>query len=236
MTFDSSKWAMLLAAAMCGFASAPIANAASGDIYNLGTLGGTFTGASQINDVGQVTGSSQITPGGSQHAFIYTGKPGAGGAMLDLGTLGGSYSIGYGINNTGQVTGYYRAVRWFGNRQTRLLLGAWRRAAEAASRRGGGTPAPERWARRRPDPRSSIRRGSGRGLRRWPGLRPHRWRRRDRGDARSHPRVISRGTVPFPLMRPLGVVALDVLTDQVVHVGGVDLSRYSALIAELQEE
>jgi probable HAF family extracellular repeat protein len=105
MTFDSSKWAMLLAV-VCGFASERIANAASGDIYNLGTLGGPYPSASQINDAGQVSGSAQIAPGGDSRAFRYSGIPGAGGTMVDLGALSGSYSVGYGINNSGQVTGY----------------------------------------------------------------------------------------------------------------------------------
>ena len=105
MTFDSSKRVMLLATALCGFTSAGIANAGSGDIYNLGTLGGAYQSASQINDAGQVTGSSQIAPGGDSHAFRYSGIAGAGGSMVDLGTLGGISSQAFDINNAGFIVG-----------------------------------------------------------------------------------------------------------------------------------
>jgi probable HAF family extracellular repeat protein len=75
-------------------------------IYNLGTLGGGFSGGYSVNDAGQVTGYSPPAPNTYQHAFRYDGTPGAGGVMRDLGTLGGTFSEGYGVNKSGQVAGY----------------------------------------------------------------------------------------------------------------------------------
>jgi probable HAF family extracellular repeat protein len=75
--------------------------AASYNIADLGTLGGTFSQAFSINASGQVTGWASTT-GGERHAFLYDGL------MHDLGTLGGysdEASAGYGINASGQVAG-----------------------------------------------------------------------------------------------------------------------------------
>lgn len=91
-------------------------------IYDLGTLGGTFSAGSSVNDAGQVTGSTYPANNLPLHAFRYDGTPGAGGVMRNLGTLGGTLSYGYSINNTGQVSGVsyitdgtaYRAFRYDG--------------------------------------------------------------------------------------------------------------------------
>jgi probable HAF family extracellular repeat protein len=81
--------------------------AADGDIYNLGTLGGTASYGYGINDAGQVAGDSDSdTSGGVFHAFRYSGTPSSGGVMADLGTLpGGTASSGLAINAAGQVAG-----------------------------------------------------------------------------------------------------------------------------------
>jgi probable HAF family extracellular repeat protein len=68
----------------------------------LGTLGGSFSQASAINEKGEVTGSSDNGPVSSfVHAFLYTN-----GQMIDLGTLGGTNSYGMALNDQGHVTGY----------------------------------------------------------------------------------------------------------------------------------
>jgi len=78
---------------------------------DLGTLGGSASSASALNDLGQIVGSADIhsaTPV-TNHAFLFTN-----GALADLGTLGdylgGSYpvskSAATALNNRAQVVGY----------------------------------------------------------------------------------------------------------------------------------
>jgi probable HAF family extracellular repeat protein len=69
-------------------------------ITDIGTLGGTTSFATAINELGWVTGGADLD-GGVQHAFLWRD-----GAMADLGTpLGGSSSWGTGINNLVDVVG-----------------------------------------------------------------------------------------------------------------------------------
>ena len=71
-------------------------------LQDLGTLGGSYSAASAINDAGQIVGYSSLVPGSNvRHAFLWT--PGHG--MQDLGTLGGSFSSASAINEAGQVVG-----------------------------------------------------------------------------------------------------------------------------------
>ena len=52
-------------------------------VQDLGTLGGSSSWASAINDSGQVIGSSYLAGDQNRHAFLYKD-----GKMTDLGTLG----------------------------------------------------------------------------------------------------------------------------------------------------
>ena len=69
---------------------------------DLGTLGGSSSDATGINDSGQVVGDSWLSTAANsgRDAFLYSG-----GSMTDLGTLGGD-SYATGINDSGQVVGH----------------------------------------------------------------------------------------------------------------------------------
>jgi len=70
----------------------------NGVMIDLGTLGGDFSLANGINDLGQVVGESN-TLSGETHAFLWDH-----GTMSDLGTPG-EISSAYGINNQGEIVG-----------------------------------------------------------------------------------------------------------------------------------
>ncbi len=76
---------------------------------DLGTLGGSFSGATGINSSGQVVGASR-TVSGQVHAFRTAANSAINPATDDLGTLGGSFSQAAGINRSGQVVGYSTAA------------------------------------------------------------------------------------------------------------------------------
>src|SRR5690242_17036672 len=82
-------------AALAGAASA----AAKYTVTDLGTLGGSFSRGSAIDDAGVVAGSS-AAPDGQPHGFVFSG-----GVLSDIGTLGGTYSFANAIDDGGQVTG-----------------------------------------------------------------------------------------------------------------------------------
>src|SRR4051812_38211155 len=87
--------------ALCALLVRPaMAAPPSFEVRDLGTLGGRFTEAADINELGDVTGYSE-TADGQIHAFIYSH-----GEMRDVGTLGGTGSLARAINDVGQVTGF----------------------------------------------------------------------------------------------------------------------------------
>lgn len=70
-----------------------------GSMTLLGTLGGSSSQATGVNNSGEVVGFASLA-NGYQHAFALDGS-----TMSDLGTLGGS-SYAYGVNASGEVVGY----------------------------------------------------------------------------------------------------------------------------------
>lgn len=71
-----------------------------GGCHDLGTLGGRYGYARDVNDDDEVTGAATLSGDTTSHAFLYSR-----GRMRDLGTLGGTTSAGYAINDKGDVTG-----------------------------------------------------------------------------------------------------------------------------------
>jgi probable HAF family extracellular repeat protein len=91
---------ILLLAALAGVcAQTAIAQAPSYQVRDLGTLGGRFANAADLNDAGQITGYSE-TIDGQIHAFLYDGNQ-----MLDLGEIAAGGSVGRALNDSGAVTG-----------------------------------------------------------------------------------------------------------------------------------
>jgi probable HAF family extracellular repeat protein len=88
---------------------------ASDGYSELGTLGGSYAGAYDINESGVITGHSWIAANnavGSTHAFKYED-----GTMTDLGTVTDplGYSRGHGINDAGEVAGRASAILFTGS-------------------------------------------------------------------------------------------------------------------------
>jgi probable HAF family extracellular repeat protein len=79
----------------------------SGTLHDLGTLGGTYSQGTGINDRGQLTGYSDLTGDEAWHAMLWqpTTPNSFSGAMHDIGTLGGTTSFGWDVNAGGYATG-----------------------------------------------------------------------------------------------------------------------------------
>jgi probable HAF family extracellular repeat protein len=89
------------------FCTFPLATGAfiwekSKGMRDLGTLGGTCTLATDLNDRGQIVGSSNLLGDQSSHAFLWEN-----GLMHDLGgSLGGSFTGAFAVNQSGQAVGF----------------------------------------------------------------------------------------------------------------------------------
>jgi probable HAF family extracellular repeat protein len=85
---------------------AAILDLATGQVRDLGTLGGEWASPRDFNDAGQVVGAS-AAPDGTEHAFLY--DPATG--MRDLGAPTGPFatgrSRGEAVNDAGLVAGTY---------------------------------------------------------------------------------------------------------------------------------
>jgi probable HAF family extracellular repeat protein len=81
-----------------GFSTSEAFVASNGSVTYLGTFGGNWSVAYDINNNGQVVGMATL-PGSVQRAFLYSN-----GSMINLGTLSGD-SQAHGINDSGQVVG-----------------------------------------------------------------------------------------------------------------------------------
>lgn len=87
---------------------------ASGGMVDLGTLGGDSSFATDVNASGQVSGTSNTTPGGDPHAFLWTRTDG----MIDLGPMSDNANglslndAGTVIGNTNGTDGQTRATTW----------------------------------------------------------------------------------------------------------------------------
>src|SRR5215208_6181057 len=92
---------LVVFALLMGFAVRPVSAARDSTytIIDLGTLGGTYSMVSDINDRGQVVGESTIAESFVSHAFLWEA-----GVAIDLGSLGGN-STAFDINRSGQVVG-----------------------------------------------------------------------------------------------------------------------------------
>jgi len=67
----------------------------------VGTFGGSWSNALDVNAGGQVVGWAHLPGNRSLHAFVWQQ-----GAMIDLGTLGGTSSGARAINDAGQIVGW----------------------------------------------------------------------------------------------------------------------------------
>lgn len=105
-----------LAFLLVGIAGA--AAAASTDpkyrVTDIGTLGGSGSIGINLNERGQVTGSSATAGDAAQHAFLWRNN---GTRMVDIGALGiaEGYGTGYYVNSSGQVAGEVRKFDDAGN-------------------------------------------------------------------------------------------------------------------------
>jgi probable HAF family extracellular repeat protein len=69
-------------------------------LVDIGTLGGTYSEGTGINDQNEIAGVSSVTGSSLNHLFLY-----AKGHMSDLGTVAGQSIVNALINNRGEIVG-----------------------------------------------------------------------------------------------------------------------------------
>ena len=69
-------------------------------LVDIGTLGGTYSEGTSINNLNQIVGVSSVTSTGPNHLFLY-----AQGQMHDLGAPSGESFLNAAINNHGEIIG-----------------------------------------------------------------------------------------------------------------------------------
>ncbi len=72
-----------------------------GHMHDLGTLGGTQSATTWLNDRGEVVGSSSLRGDQINPAYLWTGT-----RLLNLGTVGGTFGLAWYIDNNGDVVGW----------------------------------------------------------------------------------------------------------------------------------
>ncbi len=73
----------------------------NGHMRDLGTLGGTQTQTSWLNNRGDVVGFSRLAGDQTAHPYLWDGQQ-----MRDLGTLGGDFGMAWHVNDAGAVVGW----------------------------------------------------------------------------------------------------------------------------------
>jgi 6-phosphogluconolactonase len=69
-------------------------------LVDIGTLGGTYSEGTGINDLNEIAGVSSVKGSSLNHLFLY-----AQGHMRDLGTMAGESFVNAAINNRGEIVG-----------------------------------------------------------------------------------------------------------------------------------
>lgn len=101
------SWFWIFALCLVTVSAQPVLGQTRYTLTDLGTLGGSSSYATSINDRGEVVGWSKLPSEGNwlDHAFRTSPNRPINPATDDLGPLGGVYSEARAINNSGQVVG-----------------------------------------------------------------------------------------------------------------------------------